>query len=205
MSTVYYTSDIHLNHRLVSSLRGFYKGGTIGVAPEDPRAVPAETFHHDSHIAANWDRVVKADDHVHILGDMSIKGGQYVLDWIAARPGVKHLYSGNHDPVHPMFSSHQRILPQWLEVFDTIQPFGRRKFGDQEVLLSHFPYMPYDRVEPRYAQYRLPDYGLPLIHGHVHSSEKFEYPRQMHVGLDAWNYELVPQERVEEWVKSIVR
>lgn len=42
--------------------------------------------------------------------------------------------------------------------------------------------------------------GLPLVHGHVHRNQKFEYPNHLHVGVDDWEGQLAPQELVLEWL-----
>ena len=39
---------------------------------------------------------------------------------------------------------------------------------------------------PRYMQWRLPDMGHFLLHGHTHSTEKRTSAREIHVGWDAW-------------------
>lgn len=201
MSNVYYTSDIHIGHRLVAGLRGFYDEDVVLDTPNGPEAQP-DTDAHDAWLADIWDSTLRKGDQVFVLGDISINGGQHALDWIAARPGIKHLIAGNHDPVGPWDRRSQRLIRHWLQYFDTIQPYLRRKLNGHNYLLSHFPYMPYDRVEPRFEQYRLPNLGLPLVHGHVHSDQKFEYPNQLHVGVDAWDGQLVPQEFVMEWLTS---
>lgn len=61
----------------------------------------------------------------------------------------------------------------------------RRRIADQVVLLSHFPYGNRDRGAPRYLQYRLPDLGEWLLHGHTHSNER-QLGKEIHVGWDAW-------------------
>lgn len=192
MSNIWYTSDLHIGHRMVAKLRGF----TL------PGGDEADTVEHDAWLATMWDRVVKQDDQVFVLGDISINGGQHALDWIQARPGVKHLISGNHDPVHPMHSKALKVMPHWLNYFATITPFLRRKLASQTVLLSHFPYESWgdgpERPGARHLEYRLPDKGLPLLHGHTHGFEQ-AHDNMFHVGVDAWR-ELVPQDEIIDWV-----
>lgn len=197
MSNIWYTSDLHIGHKLVSGHRGFH-------LPPVDETLPLEvnTAAHDEHIAREWDSIVRPDDQVFVLGDISINGSQHALDWIAARPGRKHLIAGNHDPVHPMRSQSEKLTPKWLEVFETISPFSIRKIGKQRFLLQHFPYWPHDRGEPRFEEFRLPDTGIPLLHGHTHSDEVFEFPNSFHVGWDAHGT-LVPQHQVELWLNSL--
>ncbi len=207
MTRVFYTSDLHVGHKLVAAIRGYHEGGTPGVEPPDPRAVVADPVAHDRALAAMWDRTVGANDVVYVLGDISISGSSYALDWFAARPGRKHLISGNHDKVHPMHSQCLKVLPEWLMVFDSIQPFLRRKLLGKTVLLSHFPYLDWgdgpDRSqEARYPEYRLPDVGYPLLHGHTHGPET-AHGHSFHVGIDAHKHNLVPQETILEWLTTL--
>jgi len=218
MSNVWYCSDLHIGHKLVSGLRGFTKlieaevqeyrnaaGELLFWNETKPPVLVPDTQAHDDAIAANWDRVVKPDDTVYVLGDISINGGQHALDWIEQRPGTKHLISGNHDPVNPMHSRALKLLPHWHKYFATIQPFLRKKLLGETVLLSHYPYWDFGdgegRGEARYEQYRLPNLGALLLHGHTHGTEQ-DHDNQFHVGLDAWGLELVPQETILEWVRE---
>jgi calcineurin-like phosphoesterase family protein len=199
MSDVFYVSDLHIGHRLVAGLRGFKKDSTL-----DHDQLEPDVEAHDAWIAQNWDRVVKPEDQVFVLGDISINGGQHALDWMAARPGVKHLISGNHDPVHPQNRKSIKVMRHWLNYFETIQPFLRRKLDGKTVLLSHFPYEswgegPNRPGESRMNQYRLPEMGDLLLHGHTHGPEK-SHGKQYHVGLDAHDLQLVSQETILDWV-----
>lgn len=201
MSRVFYTSDAHVGgHRLVAALRGF----TTGEEPGENIRDIADTAAHDEWLADVWDSQVKPGDTVFFLGDLSVSGAQVSLDWLDARPGTKHLIAGNHDPVHPMHSSYLQKMPHWQKSFATIQPFLRRKLLGTTVLLSHFPYAEWgdgpEREGNRYQQYRLPDLGELLLHGHTHGIER-AHGHSLHVGIDAWK-QLVPQETVIEWVAA---
>lgn len=168
MSNIWFTSDLHLGHHVVAQHRGF------------------ETTHgHDVAIQTNWLRVVKPDDQVWILGDLAVSQPGYALDCLKSWPGVKHLIAGNHDAVHPMHRQAARHQRAYLEIFDSVQAFARRRINGHDVLLSHFPYTA-DRGEIRYPQYRLPDLGDWLLHGHTHGTER-RHGREIHIGLDAWN------------------
>lgn len=187
----WYTSDLHIGHRLVARHRGFD-------TPDGP-----DIDAHDLALASTWDAKINEHDTVWVLGDISMSGGTSVLEWIAARPGTKHLISGNHDPVHPMHRDAIKHLPRFLEVFATVQPFLRKKLVGNEVLLSHFPYADCGdgpaRPGTRYEQYRLPDLGAFLLHGHTHGQER-AHGHSLHVGLDAWKLSPVPQEEIIAWI-----
>lgn len=206
MSNVYYTSDIHIGHKLVAGLRGFNhydpRPQEFGLPVE---AVP-DTAAHDAWLADIWDKTLGPKDTVFVLGDISINGGQHALDWIAERPGTKHLIAGNHDPVNPMFRTAVAKLPLWNQYFETITPFMRRKLDGMNFLLSHFPYESWGdgpaREGSRHNQYRLPDMGLPLLHGHTHGEER-AHGNMFHVGVDAWDGQLVRQDTIMDWLKEL--
>lgn len=211
---VWFVGDPHVaGHRLVARLRGFedsteqeeYRGQLVN---------KADTISHDARIAAHWDDMIHPDDIVYVMGDISINGSQGALDWFKARPGTKILISGNHDPVHPgFFRNAFKKVAAWREVFVDIQPYYRLSLLGQVVLLSHLPYSGTgaegkrdngEEVEERGTQWRLPDLGMPLIHGHTHGPERAHVSDkgspQLHVGLDAWNLNPVPQSVVLDWL-----
>lgn len=207
MSGVFFVSDLHLSHALVQRIRS-----------ERGLAIAAE---HDDLLAENWDRAIKTGDMVYVLGDLTLESNPTrALEWISDRPGRKVFVAGNHDAVHPGHRDAVRNLHKapWLAVFEAVTPFFRIRVLGQPVLLSHFPYpgtsegtdangRPFD---DRYAQYRLPNLGIPLVHGHTHRQEKLSFNRrpgvawqgkgtpQIHVGVDAWQMSPVPLNAIED-------
>jgi len=200
MGTTWFTSDLHLGHRLVAELRGFGD----------------DTAAHDAAIAAAWALVVRPEDTVWVLGDVAVTsssgGVDTVLDQIGALPGAKHLVAGNHDPVHPMHRGAWKWQARYLSVFASVQPFARLRMstlrvdGQQvtgPVLLSHFPYAQDGRhaaeghAVDTAAQWRLPDLGGWLLHGHTHSAVQVTDGRQVHVGVDAWGLRPATQWQIE--------
>jgi calcineurin-like phosphoesterase family protein len=177
--TVWFTSDLHFGHRLVAGHRGFGEN----------------TDEMDFALMSNWARVVQESDVVWVLGDLCLRNPTDALSIIDNLPGRKHFISGNHDPCHPMHRRNARWQRQFLEVFETVQPFAREKWAGHEFLLSHFPYEK-DRGEARYGQYRLPNEGKWLLHGHTHDTAKYEGGTEIHVGVDAWNLHPVSLEDV---------
>lgn len=172
--TVWFTSDLHIGHRMVAGLRGF-----------------ADTASHDDDIAVAWDDVVREGDQVWILGDLSAGGGaswRNALEWLNLRRGDKHLVAGNHDPVHPMHRDAHKH--HGSDVLRSAAQSARRRINGTEVLLSHFPYSGDHTERQRFDQWRLPDHGVPILHGHSHSREKLSRSPagtlQIHVGIDAW-------------------
>ena len=187
MSNIWFTSDLHLGHESISDLRGF-----------------GSTATHDIELCDRWIDSVSRRDQVWVLGDIAISRHDLALSLIEGLPGTKHLISGNHDPSHPMHRKSATGQARMLEVFASVQPFARRKVGGEDVLLSHFPYNGPggDRGEIRHPQWRLPDLGEWLLHGHTHMEDQRRHGKQIHVGLDAWDLAPVQIETIAELMKE---
>ncbi|WP_020662674.1 metallophosphoesterase family protein [Amycolatopsis benzoatilytica] len=184
-SAVYFTSDTHFDHEMVAGLRGF--------------GAPAE---HDEEIVARWNRTVSPGDEVWHLGDVGIGRLARSAPWLAQLNGTIHLVTGNHDAPWPGNRGAYRHQRAWLEHFETVQAFARRKIAGQQVLLSHFPFTGDHTGEDRYTRYRLPDPGDTwLLHGHVHDEWKVN-GRQINVGADVWDLAPVPLAAIEDLVRA---
>ncbi|AMQ67025.1 metallophosphoesterase [Mycobacterium phage Cracklewink] len=213
MSTVWFTSDLHIGHGLAAAARGYRCcAGQDGC----PSCVAA----HDDELASAWDAVVHTSDQVWVMGDVSVGGREelaYALNWIADRPGEKHLVPGNHDPIHPMYRDSHTWHSAYRQVFASVQPFARRKVGGRDVLLSHFPYEGDSGPTDRHVEYRLRDHGLPILHGHTHrpwrattSTPIYRVdegasvpPNQFHVGVDAWDLWPVHIDEVADLMREV--
>ncbi len=174
-SETWYTSDLHIGHRLISEKRGFQ-----------------EVQDHNLELATRWDSIVSPADKVWILGDISggsERGERLALEWLRERPGTKHLVSGNHDSVHPMHSKAHLRIQVFLDVFASVQQSAYRRLAGEAIVLSHFPYLESshpDDTHGGFEQWRLPFCGTWLLHGHIHSKTR-QHGRNIHVGLDAWD------------------
>jgi calcineurin-like phosphoesterase family protein len=194
--SVFFTSDLHLFHKFVAKLRMYRAFPGIPL----PSNIDHVVKWHNDILAQNWDATVGKDDVVWVIGDLALtstkSGMASVLDWIADRPGRKHLVPGNHDPVHSMHSDSHKWQKEYLRhAFDSVQLAARRKItlsnGEhRNVLLSHMPYTGDRDYEDRDVQWRLRDEGDWLLHGHLHSHPNPLHTigtRQIDVGVDAWN------------------
>lgn len=187
MTNTWFTSDLHFGHTKVAEHRGF-----------------ADSDDHDNYLRWMWNRTVMPFDTVWVLGDLSSGSKSKedrALDILSELPGTLHLISGNHDSIHPMHSKAYKRQAAFNEVFASVSPFARKKVNGQEYLLSHFPYKR-DRGAARHTQYRLPDEGLPLLHGHVHTADQ-RVGRELHVGLDAWGLQLMPISIVSTFLSNL--
>ena len=180
MSQVWFTSDLHFNHKKVAELRQ-------EALNLDSFATPDLITQHSLAIVENWNTTVNPDDVVWVLGDIGLGRPSKFLPVVDALNGRKFLITGNHDKVWAAHSDARRHFAEWSEVFDYIAPFAKLKLDGRQVLLSHFPYEGDHTSEDRAKEFRLQDTGKWIIHGHVHSEWK-RWGRQINAGLDVWNY-----------------
>jgi calcineurin-like phosphoesterase family protein len=204
---IWLTSDLHLSHKLVSGLRGFWMNDQDGVRVPD-------TFAHDVTLAENWDAVVQPDDLVYVLGDLSINSGLQVDEWFKDRPGRKRLISGNHDKSHTAIFKPAKsgpVIERWSSIFESILDEDVIEIAGRKVTLSHFPSWEWgdgerarqDGYVSRYEKIRpwMKDDTI-LLHGHTHDVER-DHGREYHVGLDGHGLQLVPLQTIEDWVKTL--
>lgn len=214
----YWTSDPHIGHHAVATKFRPFK--TV----ED----------HDRTLAERWDSVIRPNDIVYVQGDIAISPSRdHAFEWFAERPGIKHLVTGNHDAIHPLFGSRAQrerrkamdqlyrntwaeaqgddhFTPSWFDVFETIQEFAMTTINGTKVMMSHFPYRGEGNrdLEERYSEFRLRDEGLLLLHGHTHSHRKVSSLTNggaIHVGVDAWDWTPVPEAQIVEKMGLIAR
>jgi calcineurin-like phosphoesterase family protein len=185
---VWFTSDEHFGHRMVAGLRGF----------DDVDA-------YDEAVIRNWNSRVAPGDQVWLLGDVTLGKSEKAWRRVDRLNGTLHLILGNHDAPFGANRDASRHHAEWREHFASIAPYARRKLEGQDVLLSHFPYDGDHSETDRYTQFRLRDEGLPVIHGHVHSTGQVTRSKkgtlQIHVGLDA--HGLAPVSL--GWVQKTIR
>jgi len=182
--SVWFTSDLHFGHRFVAELRGF-----------------ADVDEHDEHLIEGWSRNVGTSDQVWVLGDLAVSSPTRALEIMAGLPGIKHLIAGNHDGCHPMHRDSHKWQAKYLTAFASVQSAARRRIDGTEVLLSHFPYSK-DRADARYMQWRLRDEGAWLLHGHTHEADQRQEGREIHVGVDAWDFKPVPIHTIAEMLRD---
>lgn len=170
MAEVFFWADFHFGHPKVSDLRGFNS-----------------TDEHDNHIVKGWESRVGKKDQVVVPGDLAVGSPQRALEIIAGLPGIKRLISGNHDQTFAGNRKAPNAQKRYLEVFDSVQDYAKRRVHGVDYLLSHFPYTgDHAGTEDRYTEFRLKDTGkYPLIHGHVHDEWKVN-GMQFNVGVDHW-------------------
>lgn len=199
--TVHFTSDQHFNHANIIDRfnRGFGMFNSVN--------------HQNQYQIQKWWENVAPDDEVWLLGDEGFGDKEASLELFRNLPGDKHLIPGNHDPILEGYVSvnhMNRWLPLYQEVFTVHPTVTERDFvtsyGVQKVLMCHFPYKA-DHLEraETYAKFRPVNTGLPLLHGHTHSTQVLNPDNRLeyHVGVDAHDFTPVPENKIIVWLEQL--
>lgn len=158
---MYFTTDTHFGHPLVSALRGFIADANIkagydhAVAEQGIAAAAqyvkraankrhlrmadiADTDAHDTAVIASINATLTPVDELWVMGDVgyrtSMEHIRHCLHAIHARR--LHLVVGNHD----VNFHHRELDGEWHHAFATIQDSATVTIGGVEYHLSHFPY-----------------------------------------------------------------
>lgn len=197
--TIHFSSDHHILHENILNLgegRAFYN-----------------MEHMLATIRDNWFKTVADGDIIYLLGDIAMGDFLKSIKFFEDLPGDKFFVPGNHDKNFSQNSkSHiERFTPLYEEVGFTILPENTYimvpvSWGEQKVLLSHFPYSEDYLIGRRdkYSKNRPINEGLPLVHGHSHSRERFsDNPLEFHIGVDANNFTPVPLDEIIVWLEKL--
>ena len=134
---IYYTSDTHLG-----DLRVFNKCARPFASLEEMEKT----------IVDNWNKKVRKEDAVYVLGDLAEDGYKKAIDVYAGLNGHKHLLVGNHD---------MKMLDEIKEsnVFESIDFMTLIEDGGRKICLCHYPVM--DWMEFSRGGYH--------VYGHIHN------------------------------------
>jgi calcineurin-like phosphoesterase family protein len=150
-------------------------------------------------LVQRWNEVVAAEDRVLVLGDFALGRIEQTLGVLKELNGTKDLIVGNHDrPFHPDPLRRAEWTTRYLDAgFRSVVPgtIGFSLGGRYPVLLGHFPYSGDSHGPDRYADQRPVDTGLPIVHGHVHTTWRLS-GRQLNVGVDVNDYTPVSEDDV---------
>ena len=206
--TLYVTSDWHIGHANIIRLcdRPF-----------------RDVLHMYETIRDNMLEVLTPDDTLLNLGDVVMGDREKHLAWVAAMAlPCKHvLMPGNHDEPwigNPNDKRRAKYTPMYEEVFDGVYQLPilsitddtkpKNDIGMHPVLAwaNHFPYEGDSHDTPRYNDFRYPDEGTPIVHGHTHSHEKISRTAkgtlQIHVGVDAWDFRPVSIDTIRSLIET---
>lgn len=171
---VFITSDNHFGHSNI-----------IEYENRDEKMCISGVMEHDNKLIENWNKVVKKDDLVLILGDFSFHKPAGTENILRHLNGDKVLISGNHD----MFLENKKFDKT---LFKAIYQYKETKYRGQEICLMHYPLQRFkhqDRI----------DKCAVMLFGHIHS-RPMEIPKHSYnVGVDVNNYTPI---RLEEAIEK---
>ncbi len=142
----YYIADCHFFHSALNQVmdcRGF-----------------ADAEEMNEYMIRQWNRKVRPNDEVVILGDLSWGKAEETNRLLERLHGRLYLIEGNHDHyLTDRAFCHNRFV--WIKPYEEMRDHGRK------VVLCHYPIMCYN------GQYRLDEKGNPktyMLYGHVHDT-----------------------------------
>ncbi len=143
----FYISDLHFYHE--SLLTKMDKRGFADL----------EEMH--EYMIGRWNRKVRANDDVVILGDVSMERGKLTSAILSKLNGRLFLVKGNHDNY-----LNDRLFDQ--SRFEWIKDYAELNDNKRKIILSHYPVFCYN------GQYRRNKDGEPktyMLYGHVHNTQ----------------------------------
>lgn len=135
-----FTSDLHLGHANILTSRPQF----------------SDIDEHDQYIIKRWNKKVKANDEVYILGDMIFRSSHSPAYYLSNLKGRKHLIIGNHD------EDWMRRVDNLSEYFESVDYFKIINFQKKQLVFSHYPML-------EWPGSRYEDSKSYLVHGHIHT------------------------------------
>lgn len=152
---IYYISDLHLFHdNIIKYEDRPYKN----------------VFEMNEDIVKIWNKKVKKEDKVYIVGDFSFGGPEESNKILLRLNGKKYLVSGNHD-FHLLS---KRLFNK--NIFEETNEYQRIRDNGRDVILFHYPILVWDKQH----------YGSYHLYGHVHSNKDSNHPLH-HLPKNSYN------------------
>jgi calcineurin-like phosphoesterase family protein len=182
----YFTSDTHFGHTNIIK----YCNRPFANAGEMDRAM-----------VVNWNAIIKPEDTIYHLGDVSFSSPERTKHILANLNGYKILILGNHD-------RSEFKMKDWG--FNEVHKSLRINLSNGvEANLSHYPYRgtPDDNHVTKFDHKNLIDDGRLLINGHVHDDWKTRPGRfknhMINVGVDQWDFKPISEYQLLEFLRTL--
>lgn len=169
MSNIWFSSDLHFGHK-----RGFLY---------EPRGFNS-IEEHDEAIIENWNKIIKPNDTVYLLGDLMLNDNEGGIKKLNQLQGVIYYIRGNHctDSRCELYHTQTHMIPlcgNFYTSWASIQKINKYTF-----YLSHYPTIigSLEDMSPIHKR-------ILGLSGHTHSKNKFyqDIPFMYNVALDAHN------------------
>lgn len=196
--SIFIASDIHFQHKAILS---YCPNRRVGKAmPETDEGIMNMVNHMNELIISNWNDMVRPDDEVYILGDVSMGMIATAPILIRRLNGKKYLVNGNHD------RTLNKLIKKSDGEYDNL--FAWRKDYHEMlykvdglkhkilICMSHYPMMCWHGMSND------PDKTSICFHGHLHGNPSGGTDRIFDVGID--NNDLHPH-LLDTLVKKILK
>lgn len=167
---IYFTSDLHISHANIIRFcdRPFGDVHTM-----------------NKHITDSWNKVVKPDDEIYILGDLAFSMPKskirHVMELLN---GKKYIIKGNHDRTNILNNLYNFKLIEWWNYNYEFNHIYKDK--NYTFLLSHYPHYPTKD-------------NVICLFGHIHEKRLVDAINGMvNVGVDNIGYEPISIETIIE-------
>lgn len=137
---VFFTSDLHFGHKNI-------------IRFDNRPFTSVEEM--DEALIRNWNKKVKKNDLIYILGDISWHKDDKTCEIFERLNGRKILIKGNHDRVHGKIKNYFEEITDYKEI--TLP-------GNKHITLCHYPIVFFNRHH----------YGAFMFYGHVHNSHEWQ-------------------------------
>lgn len=177
---IYFASDTHFCHDrgFIYTPRGFTTVAEMNAA-----------------IIERWNKVVKNDDTVYLLGDVMLNDNEEGMKCLAQLNGRIHILIGNHDTASRL-SIYETLPNVTVEGYADIVKYGKYTF-----YISHYP----TNTSNLEKDAPLSQHVINL-YGHTHQQTNFyqDIPYMYHIGMDSHFCTPVSAEEVLEDIRKKV-
>lgn len=169
MSNTFFISDPHFGHGNIIKFLG----------PDGTRIRPFDSIeHHDETLIENWNKTVKPEDRVYVMGDIAMSRKH--IKALERCNGRKKLIRGNHDVYK---------LKDYTPFFDDIVSY--RMYPEHRIVVSHIP-IHSGQLDHRFKV---------NVHGHLHIN-LIEDKRYINLCVEHTNWSPVAFDEVLEMIKE---
>lgn len=139
----------------------------------------------DSTMIKRWNKKVKPEDTVYILGDVAFCNVHTVISIFNKLNGRIKFLPGNHDAALMKKDEFHLIFHEILP------PIYEFKIQDEHVVLCHYPMESWNRSY----------HGAIHLHGHTHGTVPFNNKKKrLDVGVDVHNFEPITWDEVKAYM-----
>ena len=171
---IYFTADLHFKHdNIIRHCNRPFRS--------------AEEM--DNQLLDNWNKTVKSNDEIYILGDLTMYGGLFANKILRKLNGNKYFIKGNHDRFL-LDDTFDKNLIEWVKNYHMLE------YTVFQFALSHYPMEHWRHMRS----------GGVHLHGHSHNGIEYNLDaiekgsKRFDVGVDANDYKPISIDEVISWV-----